>query len=186
MNSNQQQVLVDIAKALNSEGIVWGVGASMLLFQYGLADNPADIDIVVASGDIGKADRLLSPLGTSKKQKEKSDIYLTDFFYEYVIDLVEADVMAGFKIRLTESVFEYKFDKESVPHFFKIGGIDIPFMTLEEWYVLYQLMPNREYKVSLLEDYFEKRGIEYPYLLKRTLQDNTLPAIVRNKIIKLL
>lgn len=183
MNPEQRQVLVKTGELLNGNHITWGVGASMLLAQYGLAENPADIDIVVALEDIETVDSLLSSLGTIKKQKEKSDIYLTDFFYEYVIDTVEIDVMAGFKIKLPDSsVFDYKFDKESIPHTFEIDGTYIPFMSLEEWYVLYQLMPNREYKADLLEGYFEKQGVEYPRLLEKYLQKKTLPKRVKDKI----
>lgn len=188
MNRNQQQrqALVKIAKILNSEDIVWAVGASMLLRQYALAD-PADIDIVVALEDAGRVDSLLSSLGTVKNQKEKSDIYLTDFFHEYIIDSVEIDVMAGFKIKLPDSsVFEYKFDKESIPHIFDIDGVGVPFMSLEDWYVLYQLMPNREYKANLLQDHFNIIGVDYPYLLERFLVDTSLPMGVKKRIEEIL
>jgi len=185
MNLDQRQVIVKIAESLNPKGIIWGIGASMLLAQYGLVNNPADIDIVVTMSDIDGVDQLLSPLG-SRQEKEKSDIYLTDFFYEYVIDSVEIDVMAGFKIKLPSSVFEYKFDRESVPRCFDIGGVNVPFMALEEWYVLYQLMPNREYKVNLLEEHFRKHGLEYPGLLECFIHDESLPEKVKKRINKLI
>lgn len=185
MNPDQEKVLAKIAERLNSEGITWGIGASMLLSQYGLVDSPADIDIMVATDDIDATDRLLSSLG-SKKEKEKSDLYLTDFFYEYLIDSVETDVMAGFKIKLQESVFKYKFTQESVPHFFEISGIKVPFMTLEEWYVLYQLMPNREYKVNLLEEYFNNHGVRYSYLLECFIHNESLPENVKKRITDLI
>ncbi len=181
MDSNRQ-TLVKIAKILNDAGIAWGVGASMLLAQYGLADNPADIDIIVALDDIDEVDALLSSLGSSKKQKEKSEVYRTDFFYEYIIDSVEIDAMSGFKIKLPGCVFEYKFNRESIPRSFMIEGIQVPFMSLEEWYVLYQLMPGREYKAGLLEKHFDKSGIEYPYLLEHFLEDTSLPPVVKKRI----
>lgn len=186
MTAAQQKVLAVIAKQLNPAGIVWGVGASMLLAQYGLIDSPADIDIIVSLKDIHEADNLLSVLAEIRNEKEKSDIYLTDFFYEYQLDSVDVDVMSGFKIKQQESVFDYEFDKSSVPNVFEFLGESIPFMTLEEWYVLYQLMPNREFKVNLLEGYFYKRGLEYPHLLERLIQNKSLPETIKCRSLKIL
>lgn len=51
-----------IGKKLNDEGIVWGVGASILLNHYGLVDKPNDIDILVDLNDIEKADKILKSI----------------------------------------------------------------------------------------------------------------------------
>lgn len=177
-------VLIKITEALNSTDILWGVGASMLLYQYKLVDNPSDIDITVSISDIKEVDRILSSMG-EKLSESKSDIYLTEYFYEYIIDGVNIDVMAGFKINLTNSVFEYPFDKNSVPHHLKVGNTPIPFSSLEDWFVLYQLMPKREYKVNLIDEYFKNKGIEYPVLLERIVQIPNLPEKVKKKILEI-
>lgn len=166
MDKKLENVLTKISKALNNSDILWSVGASLLLNRYGLADNPTDIDITVSVSDIHKIDKILSSMG-QKQPESTSDIYLTDYFYEYVIDGINVDVMAGLKIRSGNSVFTYKFDKESVPHSFEIDNVKIPFSTLEEWSVLYSLMPQREAKVRLINSYFDKYGIQYPHLLER-------------------
>lgn len=174
-------VLIKITEALNSTDILWGVGASMLLYQYKLIDNPSDIDITVSVSDIAEVDRILSSMG-EKLTETKSDIYLTEYFYEYIIDGVNIDVMAGFKINLANSVFEYPFDKNSVPHHLKIENTVIPFSSLEDWFVLYQLMPEREHKVNLINEYFKAKGVEYPILLERIVQIPNLPEKVKKKI----
>jgi len=182
MNDTIEKSLADIAVLFDSAGITWGVGASMLLHQYGLVESPADIDIVVSLKDIAKVDELFSKKGISKIIKEKSAVYSTDFFYEYVFNNTDVDVMAGFKINLPGGIYEYIFDDQSIPHTFPIKGIDVPFMTLEEWYILYQLMPGRETKVKLIEDYFLENGIQYSGLLIRALDAEAIPQKVKDRI----
>lgn len=174
MDKKLEKVLIQISKALNNSDILWSVGASLLLNRYGLVDNPTDIDITTLASDIHQIDKILSSIG-QKQAESTSDIYLTDYFYEYVIDGVNVDVMAGLKIRSGNSVFTYDFDKESVPHCFEINNVKIPFSTLEEWSILYQLMPQREAKVKLINGYFNKYGIQYPHLLERMTNQIQLP-----------
>ncbi|NDW19711.1 hypothetical protein D0T53_12430 [Dysgonomonas sp. 216] len=170
MTKSLQFTLVEIAKALNTSEILWSVGASVLLYKYGLTSTPKDIDISVSVQDISIADKILSSMGEKMKEK-KSEIYLTEYFYEYIINGINVDLMAGFKIKTKVGVFEYQYDKLSVPHLFEIDGILTPFSTLEEWYVLYQLMPDKEAKVRAIKEYFNQKGIQYPELLKRIQED---------------
>jgi len=181
MDKELQSVLIKIAKALNAPDILWSVGASLLLEQYSLVDNPTDIDITASINDIRFIDNKLSALGEKQKENE-SELYSTDYFYEYIIDGINVDVMAGLKINLREGIYEYKFDKESVPHSFKIDNTQIPFSTLEEWYILYQLMPAKKGKVTVIESYFKINGIQYPGLLHRMADSPSLPEQIKSKI----
>jgi hypothetical protein len=166
VNAKIDRVLIRIAQALNAANILWGVGASLLLRQYGLTDSCKDIDLLVSVADMQKANNILSSMG--KKQPEKpSNIYATDYFYEYIIDDVNIDAMAGLKIKTGESLFEYKFDQESVPHTFLIDGIAVPFSTLEEWHTLYQLMPDKQHKAAQITAYFDQHDLQYPHLAER-------------------
>ncbi|MEN9919731.1 MAG: hypothetical protein RL662_2167 [Bacteroidota bacterium] len=187
MNCNLQAVLEQITTSLNQSGIVWGVGASVLLHQYGLAKKkPADIDVLTRMQDMDALNKVLLALGSKKRQEEESGIYSTDFFAEYNLSGVEVDCMAGFKINLPNSVYTYHFAEANVPHRFEVGRVSVPFMTLEDWYVLYQLIPNRESKVLLIEDYFLKSGIQYPQLLHQLLDRGGLPQHTVHRTQKLL
>ncbi len=177
-------VLSSIGKRLNDAGIVWGIGASMLLSQFGLVEKPNDIDICVDSRDIEKADEILKSIGV-KKELNGTPLYATKQFYEYIVDGVEVDVMAGLAVYHAAGVFEYVFDKASITDFKIINGVSIPFASLEDWYVLYQLLPNRERKVSMIEEYLMANGIKHPFLLKRVLEGN-LPEEVRKRVANLL
>lgn len=164
-------VLSYIGEKLNEENILWGVGASILLNHYGLVESPNDIDILVHTKDIEKLDSVLKSLG-EKKLEEKVSTYATEFFYEYIVKGIDVDVMAGFIIKHNEGEYKYTFDNESITEMKNINGINIPMTSLEDWYVNYQLIPNREQKVKLIEKYLLENGIKRPELLKRALAGN--------------
>lgn len=183
MNRTTENILTNIAKRLNDEGVLWCVGASVLLYNYDLVDNPTDIDIVVAIDDIHRADKVLASMG-EKLPESESSLYATDFFNEYIIDGVNIDVMAGLKIRIDEgkSVFEYPFDNRSVANTEVLNGVDVPYASLEDWYILYQLMPKREAKVAMIENYLKQYSVSHPYLLERLLRNPSLPAPVVSRV----
>jgi len=169
-----------IGEKLNNSNIVWGVGASILLNQFGFIDKPNDIDIFIDIKDIEKADEILKSIG-EKKQWKKTATYSTRYFYEYIIKGIDVDVMAGFAVNHTNGVFEYKFDNNSISEFKIINGVDIPFTSLEDWYVIYQLIPNRASKVNMIEKYLLSNGVKKHFLLERA-QEGCLPVEVRTKI----
>lgn len=173
-------ILSYIGEKLNKSNIVWAVGASILLNQFGFIEKPNDIDIFVDIKDIERADEILKNIG-EKKKWEKTATYATKYFYEYVIDGVGVDVMSGFAVNHNSGVFEYTFDHNSISEFKVINGVRIPFTSLEDWYVIYQLIPNRESKVKIIEKYLLSNGINKPMLLERALE-GCLPVDVRRKI----
>lgn len=120
----------------------------------------------------------------SKKEFEKSDIYATDYFFEYSLPTIDVDVISGYKIIQPDGdLYSYHFDEQSVPYRIDIEGVEIPFTTIEEWYILYQLMPEREQKVLLTENHLSKNGIKHPKLIDRMLQQPNTPnkVVVRTK-----
>lgn len=172
--------LVYIAEKLNQADIVWGVGASMLLNMRGIADKPNDIDILVDIKDIDKADEILSGIG-EKKTRVKTDTYSTKYFYEYVINGFDIDVMSGLQINHIDGVFEFTFDYGAISEIRNINGVKIPLTSLEDWYVIYQLIPGREAKAAMIEDYLIENGVAEPEFLLEALEDN-LPIEIKDKI----
>lgn len=173
-----------IGKKLNEENVVWGIGASILLNNYGLIDKPNDIDILVDIKNIEKLDLILRKIG-EKITCENTDTYSTTYFYEYVVDGFDVDVMAGLKINHDNGVYKYDFNKNSITDIKKINVVNIPLTSLEDWYVIYQLIPNREKKVNLIEKYLLINGVENPPFLEKALKKE-LPKVVRDKIERIL
>lgn len=159
MNDILETTLAQLGEQLNCANIFWGVGASVLLAQYNLVENPTDIDIVVSMDDIKKADLILSSLGEKKKEKGDDEVYKTSYFYEYIVNGIEVDLMAGLKIKTENELFEYKFDRQTKLKYFRIQSQTIPFMTLDDWYILYQIIPNREEKVKLIHNFLMENDL---------------------------
>lgn len=172
--------LSHIGQKLNEGKVVWAVGASVLLNHYGLADKPNDIDILVDLNSIEKADKILKGIG-EKKTPQKIGIYSTKYFYEYVVNGFDIDVMSGLRIQHSNGVFEYIFDRSSIPEIKEINGVNIPLSSLEDWYVIYQLIPNREKKVEIIKNYLLSKGIKNPNLFERVLT-LSLPNNIKENI----
>lgn len=180
-----KNTLIQIAKELNKEQITWAIGASVLLNFYKLVDDPNDIDIIVKISDIEKTNRTLKKIGY-KKTSEKSDFYSTKYFYEYEINKIDIDVMAGFVINYDRNKqYLYEFNQESITKVLNINNVEIPLASLEDWYVLYSLMNNREEKVDLIENYFRENGVRNFEILKKHMSKD-IPKKVRENISDLL
>lgn len=73
----------------------------------------------------------------------------------------------------------WSYVNNSISEFKVINGVSIPFTSLEDCHVIYQLIPNRE--VDMIEKYLLSDGIKKTMLLKRALE-GCLPVEVRRKI----
>lgn len=173
-----------IGKELNNNNILWGVGASILLNQYGLVEAPNDIDILVDTKDVHKLDEILQKLG-KKKLRDKNRTYSTKYFYEYIVNNIDIDVMAGLAINHEGGIYRHDFDKLSISRYVTTNGVNIPFMSLADWYIIYQLIPGREIKVNKIEDYLIQNGISEPSLLERAMKRN-IPTNVSERTMKLI
>lgn len=178
------QALGRIARALNDSGVLWCVGASLLLHQYGLAENPHDIDLLVSLPDAEKAASILDGMGEALPCGG-STTYSTEFFRRFRIDGCDVDLMAGFRLNHASGSYEYPLDSASVAFRREVEGIPVPFAALEDWYVVYQLIPGKEYKAFRIEEYLLQHGIENPRFLAKALE-GCLPEAVRQRISTLL
>lgn len=87
---------------------------------------------------------------------------------------IDLDLMSGLQVRHDEGVFVYPFDEQS------IDSAGLPFMALVDWYVIYQLIPGREQKVTMIEDVFTKQEVDRERL--EQLRRLNLPQDVSNRI----
>lgn len=177
--------LVVIARALNQADVHWRIGASVLLYYHGLVDAPHDIDIMISEADADVVASILGGLGREAPGDPARSLYSTSRFLEYIVDGTDVDVMAGFAIKHDSGTYVFPFDDRSVTMRKSVEGVTIPFSSLEDWYVLYQLIPGREPKVKLIEDHIRSSGIADEVLLERALSAE-LPADVRARTERLL
>ena len=170
---NFQETLAYIVKALQREQIHFGIGGSLLLAHHGLPVTPRDIDLVVALEDAERAVQVLSEMGTVVEQDETS-LYATQVFQEFIIKGIDIDLMSGLQIRHDEGIFVCPFAEQT------INKTGLPFMSLVDWYVIYQLIPGREQKVAMIEHCLANQEVDQERL--KQLRRLNLPQAVKKRI----
>lgn len=143
------QVLSKIGQSLNDSGIVWAVGASLLLYFKGKTDTFHDIDIMTTESDVNSVKEILIQYGNLALPSPDKQ-YRTKYFLEFTIDDVEIDVMAGFVIVCDEVEYDCSLDPESISDFIEVNGVKIPLQSLNEWRKYYKLM-GRTAKVEMID-----------------------------------
>jgi 8-oxo-dGTP pyrophosphatase MutT (NUDIX family) len=146
----KRQVLLKIAKTLNDQHITWAIGGSLLLYLHELTDHFNDIDIMTTEADVHRIDSILSALGTKKTPSIHSK-YETKFFYEFEIDGVDIDVMAGMVIVKEGQAYPCDLAVLDIQKNFYMDGILLPTQTLKTWRHYYDLM-GRTDKLDLIDE----------------------------------
>jgi hypothetical protein len=159
-----ERALVRIARSFAAAGVSWGVCSSMLLALRGLPVEPHDIDLLVSNDGFEAACSALEWLGGMKSpaRVETQSIYGTRRFAEYEIDGVDVDVMAGLVVIGPYGEYDYELTEGSIDRMVPMpetAGNEaeagsapfVPLTSLEDWFVLYQLIPGRAAKVDIIE-----------------------------------
>jgi len=176
--------LTIIGEQLNNKGITWGVGGSLLLSFYQIIDDPNDIDILVDENHANQLNEIIAPMGELKKVIH-SDPFRTEYFTKYLINATDIDIMGGFAIQHSEGIYKLSLNKKSIVSYKKINEIDIPLCSLEDWYILYWLIPGKQEKAILIEDFFKMNGVKHSSILEKALTQ-PLPLEVKDRVEKLL
>ncbi|WP_010677106.1 nucleotidyltransferase domain-containing protein [Bacillus timonensis] len=170
------ETVKEIVTKIGNRKLTWGVGGSLLLNFHSLIEHPNDIDLLVKEEDEAVLNEILSSMGTSKEAKSFSP-FRTVHFSKFKIGKVDIDSMGGFAIQHNEGIYRLQFDENSVVE--RIDGI--PLSSLEDWYVLYWLIPNKQEKAIMIEDYFKKNGVRHPRLLEKAL-GQPLPNAIKERV----
>lgn len=179
-----RKVLSHLAVALNREGICWAVGGSQLLAAYGLVEEPRDIDLLIQEKHALQAEKTLLHIGEHKELPSKRP-FRTKRFYQQRIEQIEVDVMSGFQIEHDEGIFMYPFDSSCIAFTQSVMGQELPFGHLEDWYILYSLMPGREHRITSIENYWFNQGAWHPERFQNFLSAS-LPQGVKERMLNLL
>ncbi|MCF6411256.1 nucleotidyltransferase family protein [Pseudalkalibacillus salsuginis] len=176
----QKFVIERVANALNKEGIFWGIGGSHVLYKNGLGIQPNDIDLMIRIEDAKKAidvmDRIAEEVPTERKAPFK-----TKSFKTYQMGSTSVDFMAGFALENDSGIYELILDQQSITY----DHFHTPYTSLEDWFILYQLIPKKGEKADLIESYWKEYGVESPFLLERAF-NQPLPERVKKRIHKCL
>ncbi|WP_164880688.1 nucleotidyltransferase [Clostridium manihotivorum] len=168
-----------IADKLNANDIRWVIGSSVLLYFHGIVDKPNDIDIIIDEKDIVRAKKIFDEIGI-EENKENMEPFLTEYFYTYIVKNTYVDVMCNFALRHDYGIYRFILDEEAIVENKKVNDSVLPLSSLEDWYVLYQLMPGRESKIKMIEDYLKENGVESFGLLQRALKQELPVKVVES------
>lgn len=154
-----------LAQLFNSNHINWALGGSLLLKLSGINVDVNDIDIMIQEKDFELCINLLKDVSIECEVQE-SEIFKTKYYRKFKWDNIEIDCMSGMCIHGSNHIFDYQFDHKEKD--IKINHTIIPLCYIEDWYILYHLMPNRETKVRIIEQYFKHHSVNqlrFNYLL---------------------
>ncbi len=178
-------ILNKVAKTLNSSGCLWAVGGSTLLNQYGLLNNPKDIDILIDPKDENRIKSFMNKIGNLIDIKKK-DEFKSNKFFRYDINGIIVEFIGGFKIAFGENkLYEVIFDDKSIVSSINKDCVKINLMSLEDWFVIYKVMNDPKCRLPLIMKYFKDNGIKYKSILYRNLTLQ-IPIEVKNSIESLL
>jgi hypothetical protein len=143
-------VLAEIAGIYNREKIHWALGASMLLYFQWKDRYFHDIDLMTTVEDANRAKDLLLEHGAVLSQSAHNTMYKTKYFFEFVIDGVDIDLMAGMVIVHAGREEDCSMDTKKIERFVELDNETIPLYSLAEWRRFYEWM-GREKKVQMID-----------------------------------
>lgn len=174
-----------LLKQLENKNLTWAIGGSLMLSIRGLKTTPNDIDLLVTKKDAQTISGILDSMGTRLNPISSHPVFTSSYFAKYEVDGVGIDVMADFGVKHKAGLYVCPFATDLVTTTHVVDKSPCPLSSIEDWYVLYSLMPNREGKVELIEHYFKEHRVSQPLLLERAL-DQPLPLKIKEKINRLL
>ncbi len=152
---NKIDILIKIAKQLNSSKITWVLGSSMMLYLRGVVKSFNDIDIIVNEEDVLKTKEVLAELG-ELLPRDKNAHYATKEFLEYDIAGVEVDIMSGFTIISKDKEYYFPLEKSKNYQSIILDGETIYLDTIDHWLQYYQLMERTD-KVEIIKSYLQSK-----------------------------
>lgn len=150
---NKVDVLKKLATLLNNNDVTWNVGASCMLFLRGMITTFDDIDIMVHLDDVKTVMKLLSDY--KMLERKPSEDYKTKYFFEFVIEDVDIDIIAGFNIINNGKEHYFPLERNSKFDQIVIDDTIIYLESVEKWLEYYKLM-EREDKVDIIS---QKTGL---------------------------
>ena len=147
-------ILSRVAEGLNSAGVTWCVGASLLLYFRGRTEDFHDIDIMVATEDADKAEQVLNGFA-QPRPAEPVPQFGTKRFIEYSIEGVDIDMIAGFSIIQQGREYDCALQPDQIEDTVTVEGQPVPLQALGCWKRFYRLM-GRNARADLLKDIEER------------------------------
>ena len=146
-------VLTQLADLLNRQKLRWAVGGSLMLYLRGVVSDFEDIDLFVTLEDAQQVIELLDQVAIPQ-ETVPSEQFQTVVYKKYLMDGVFIDVMAGFKVVVSDRVMDCSLTSETQLTRLIVYNQEVPLYTLSEFRDFYTYM-NRMSKVELIDAYLQ-------------------------------
>lgn len=151
-------IFYEVAKRLIESGATWAVGGSLMQYFYGITDEFADVDLMIARQSVRAARSVLNAMGTSLPA-QSGPRYRSGDFFRYSVKGLSFDCIVDFTICVGERrwMFPLRLDEIS---FVAWRGLRLPLNEARVWEKCYALMGRpqkaKHIAVSLLARREEK------------------------------
>lgn len=134
------------------EGLTWGIGGSVLMWNLGLEPAPRDLDVVTTPDDFDAIrERVARRLGPPAEVPHS--MYQSRCFARFAADgPASMDLMAGIQVKTARGLVSWAFDQTTLS--VKDG---LPWMRPEDWIELYELF-DRPQRAMALRDHLRARS----------------------------
>jgi deoxyhypusine synthase len=171
----------ELFKWMNEKEITWALGASSVLYYNGDDRLPNDYDVFVTVEDFDQVEERLKQSGEERFKENALGIYATERFATYMLGNREIDLIAGFNILHDQGEYRLTFDEDSIDKTIAVEDVPIHIMALEDWFVMYQLIPGRSAKAERALELMRSKNQMRWDLFDRALESG-LPKKVRESI----
>ena len=183
---NKLAALGRVARALNAAQIVWAVGATALLYLLEIEAEPERIELMVEIADFEPARATLRAVGGGSQPAPALNAACAVALRDVLrVDEVDFDLICDLTIRRKEGTYRYLFDQSRVAARLRLEDTLVPLTPLEDWYVLYQLIPGRAKLVTQISRYFRTHAGSGNHARLNPWLANRLPGDVRERVMKL-
>ncbi len=151
----KENTFIELAKLLNEHKIRWAVGASYMLYLYGVVDNYNDFDLIVHHDDIDLLQNCMCASSAQQLECTPKKGYDSLYFTKWIFKGIEIDLIADFRVVRDDKIYTLPFD-ESKMKIKNLQSVQINLMDLQDWRVMYYAM-NRQAKVDSIDDFLKQQ-----------------------------
>ena len=187
--AERKECLFKILEIFQKCKINYSIICSLNLFIRGIIDDFYDFDILIEYEEAKKVKSILEAQGAILVATGGNGYCESRKYMNFKWGRVDIDIIADFRLVTFESEYIYVYN-ENENDKVTIGNLETKLASLEALYVLYYMMegwqPRRKYKRLLIEKALLKNTISYKGVLKKALEEFSLPEHIQKGIRKML
>lgn len=189
------EVLKEISKVFDENGILWQLTCSTALFFRGMLDDFNDFDILVLVEDFERAQVAWRSIGilVNDNTPQKEAYFASPYYKQARKGNVELELMADLSLKTFGGLYTFKAN-QGTENISIEGNICLPLIPIEAQLVLYAMMEGwqtkRFFKREICREFLEEmkknqNPLRYHEILEDALKQN-IPKFIKEVISSLL